>query len=392
MIVMVPLYADTEQSALFSDGREQHDGREQRADQTDDMHDTPEEMARWGPLAAALQRCQEKIEPAYRAADRPASRFQKQRQAITISAAIAGTVAVLLATFDALDFSRFIVPTLYFGGGAAIAFAAVLLGIVTLRRVKWMFLRHKAERFRFLKFRFLLDPNLWGDDAAQRERTMQWLTYATDKVTGLTHEELKTWAERGILPEEPPSLAGSRADAYTLYSLVDYYLTKRCRNQLHYFERRARHFSSRDRYVKALPRLLFFGSVLAALGYFSLNLFDTYLQPQAAAQASETATATVTLTIAFILLAASLPVISAGVRTFRSAYQLARNTSRYKAAFEAIKLPAQRLEHHAKRLDGLYAERHTTIDAYDVFRDLWRCEQILEAEHREWLRLMMEAE
>jgi amino acid transporter len=110
--------------------------------------------------------CQEKVEPAYRAADRLASRFQKQRQTITISAAIVGTVAVLLATFDALDFSRFIVPTLYFSVAAVIAFVAVLLGIVKLRQVKWMFLRHKAERFRFLKFRFLIDPHLWGDDAA----------------------------------------------------------------------------------------------------------------------------------------------------------------------------------------------------------------------------------
>jgi hypothetical protein len=217
---------------------------------------------------------------------------------------------------------------------------------------------------------------------------VQWLTDAADKVTGLTNEELKTWAERGILPEEPPSLAGSRADAYTLYSLVDYYLTKRCRNQLSYFERRARHFSSRDRYLKALPRLLFFGSVLAALGYFSLQIFKTLQPHQAAAQASETST----LGAAFILVAASLPVISAGVRTFRSAHQLARNTSRYKAAFEAIKLPAERLELDAERLYGLYAEGHTTIEAHDVFRDLWRCEQILEAEHREWLRLMMEAE
>ena len=388
MIVTVPSYADTEQSAPFSDGHAP------RADQTDDMHDTPEEMAQWKPLAAALQSCQDVVEPAYRAADRPAMHFQKQRQAISISAAITGTVAVLLATFDALDFSKFIVPILYFSVAAAIAFVAVLLSIGTFRQVKWMFLRHKAERFRFLKFRFLIDPHLWGDDATKRERTAQWLTYETDKVTGLTNEDLKTWAERGILPEEPPSLAGSQADASTLYSLVDYYLTKRCRNQLHYFERRARQFSSTDRYIKELPRLLFFGGVLAALGYFSLNLFDALQPHEAAAQASQTTTSVSTSTfgIAFILLAASLPVLSAGIKTFRSAYQLARNTSRYKAAFEAIKPPAQRLERHAERLNGLYAEGHTTIDAYDVFRDLWRCEQILEAEHREWLRLMMEAE
>lgn len=388
-IVMVSC-ADTEQNALVSDGRQQG------ADQTDDMYDTPEEMARWKPLAPALQSCQETVEPAYRAADRTAMRFQKQHQAITIAAAIAGTVAVLLAILQlpSIINGRVVPIPLFEGVTAAIAFAAVLLGIFTLRHVGWMFLRHKAERFKFLKFRFLTDPHLWGDDAALRERTVQWLTYATDKLTELKNEELETWAEHGILPEEPPSLAGSTADAYTLCSLVDYYLTKRCRNQLHYFERKAQQFSSTDRYIKELPRLLFFGSVLAALAHFSLDLFDTYVQPQAAAQATETATRapTISLAIALILVAASLPVIGAGVRTFRSAYQLARNTTRYKAAFEAIKLPAQRLEQHAECLHGLYAAGRTTVDAHDVFRDIWRCEQILEAEHREWLRLMMEAE
>jgi hypothetical protein len=258
-----------------------------------------------------------------------------------------------------------------------------------------MFLRHKAERFKFLKFRFLIDPHLWGADPAERERTVQWLKYSADKIAKLTDEELETWAEHGILPEEPASLAGSQADAYTLYKLVDYYLTKRCRNQLKYFKRKARQFSSRDRYVRALPRLLFFGSIFAALMHFSLDLFETYVRPPEAAQAAAAtaqAASAISLTVALILVAASLPVIGAGVRTFRSAYQLARNTSRYKAAFEAIKLPAERLERDAQRLYGLYAEGYTTIDAHDVFRDMWRCEQILEAEHREWLRLMMEAE
>jgi hypothetical protein len=385
MIVTVPSYAEQ----LPSDRR----GRD---DAFDDMHDTPEEMAQWKPLAAALQRCQETVEPAYRAADRTALRFQKQHQAITIAAAIAGTVAVLLAILQLPSIiGGFLVPIPTVEGvTAAIAFVAVLLGIFTLRHVGWMFLRHKAERFKFLKFRFLIDPHLWGDDAALRERTGQWLTYATDKLEGLTNEEMETWAGHGILPEEPPSLAGSQADAYTIYSLVDYYLAKRCRNQLHYFERKAQQFSSTDRYIKELPRLLFFGSVLAALAHFSLDLFDTYFQPQATMQAAVTAARvpTITLAVALILVAASLPVIGAGVRTFRSAYQLARNTSRYRAAFEAIKLPAERLEQDAERLYGLYAEGRTTVDAHDVFRDMWRCEQILEAEHREWLRLMMEAE
>jgi hypothetical protein len=364
---------------------------------TDDMHDTPEEMAQWRPLAAALQCCQEIVEPAYRAADRTAVHFQRQHQAITVAAAIFGTVAVLFAI---LQLPRIISGTVVSipvaeGITAAIAFIAVLLGIFTLRQARWMFLRHKAERFKFLKFHFLIDPHLWGADPDERERAVQWLKFSADKLAELPNEELETWAAHGILPEEPASLIGSQADAYTLYKLVDYYLTKRCRNQLKYFERKARQFSTRDRYIKALPRLLFFGSIFAALLHFSLDLFETYLLPHKETQTAEAGAAVaspINLTVALILIAASLPVIGAGVRTFRSAYQLARNTSRYKAAFEAIKLPAERLECDAGRLYGLYDEGHTTVDAHDVFRDMWRCEQILEAEHREWLRLMMEAE
>jgi hypothetical protein len=62
------------------------------------------------------------------------------------------------------------------------------------------------------------------------------------------------------------------------------------------------------------------------------------------------------------------------------------------AAFEAIKLPRNDWNTMPRAPVRTYAERHTTTDAYDVFRDLWRCEQILEAEHRECLRLMLEAE
>jgi len=391
---MAPSYAETKDQSVVTG-----DYCAGLHEPTDDMHDTPEEMAQWRPLAAALQSCQEIVEPAYRAADRTAVHFQRQHQTITVAAAIFGTVAVLFAILQLpriISGFVFSIPVAE-GITAAIAFIAVVLGIFTLRQVGWMFLRHKAERFKFLKFRFLIDPHLWAADPDERERTAQWLKYSADRIAELTNDELETWAEHGILPEEPASLAGSKADAYTLYKLVDYYLVKRCRNQRKYFERKAKQFSSRDRYVKALPRLLFFGSIFAALMHFSLDLFERYLQPQGevAAQTAEAtiqAAPSISLTVALILVAASLPVIGAGVRTFRSAYQLARNTSRYKAAFEAIKLPAERLEREAQRLYGLYAEGYSTVDAHDVFRDMWRCEQILEAEHREWLRLMMEAE
>src|SRR5512139_3638669 len=64
---------------------------------SDDMHDTPEEMAHWKPLATALKRCQELVEPLYLDADRTAMQFQKQHQLITVTAALTGTIAVLFA-------------------------------------------------------------------------------------------------------------------------------------------------------------------------------------------------------------------------------------------------------------------------------------------------------
>lgn len=394
VIFMTPSYVETQdQGVVVSDkrrGRQEFDY---------DMHDTAEEIAHWEPLAAALTSCHEIVEPAYRVADRTALQFQRQHQLLTIAAATFGTIAVLFAILQLpriISGSVISIPVVE-GIAAAIAFIAVLLGILTLRQMGWMFLRHKAERFKFLKFRFLIDPCLWGADPDKREQTAQGLKDSAEKLSELTHEDLKTWAEHGILPEEPSSLAGSRAEAYTLYKLIDYYLSKRCRSQRDYFERRAQQFSSRDRYIKALPHLLFFGSIFAALLHFSLDLFENYLQPgvETAAHSAEAATEAapaLNLTVTLILIAASLPVIGAGIRTFRSAYQLSRNTSRYKAAFEAIKLPAERLERDAKRLYELYPEGKTTVDAHDVFRDMWRCEQILEAEHREWLRLMMDTD
>jgi hypothetical protein len=32
------------------------------------------------------------------------------------------------------------------------------------------------------------------------------------------------------------------------------------------------------------------------------------------------------------------------------------------------------------------------VSASTILYHMWRCEQVLEAEHREWLRLMMQAE
>ena len=84
-----------------------------------------------------------------------------------------------------------------------------------------------------------------------------------------------------------------------------------------------------------------------------------------------------------IVLAAIFPVLGGGIRILRSAHESTRNKTRFRAKQVALHEIEQRLRKNPIA---------NTADAEDVFRDLWCSEQILESEHREWLRLMLDAE
>jgi len=62
----------------------------------------------------------------------------------------------------------------------------------------------------------------------------------------------------------------------------------------------------------------------------------------------------------------------------RTAYEFARNTSRFRAKYVALERLAERLQRENDPAALWYA--------------MWCCEQMMDAEHREWLRLMIEAE
>ena len=85
------------------------------------------------------------------------------------------------------------------------------------------------------------------------------------------------------------------------------------------------------------------------------------------------------VSIVLIMVAASMPVLGAGVRTLRTAYEFARNTVRYRAKLVTLRHFKNKLPSHNE-------------DPEPIFHAFWHCEQILESEHREWLRLMTDAE
>ncbi len=353
----------------------------------DDVHDSSKDLSTWGRLADVLLICQREIEEGYTDADKEANHCEGQHRNLTIVAAAAGTFAVIVGTFQLTVLRSFASLSLLEGVVELIAISAVVAGIWSKRQPGWFLARHKAERCRFLKFRFIVDPTLWVGANPQRAERIDKLPSEVEEIRQLDLPELRTWAEKGMIPEAPVRGASCPAAPYDLRELIDYYIRKRLCNQMNWFNTRAQQLSHRDQALKRLPPLLFFGSVFATLVCFTyIELVNLAGAP---AQISLLG-ASIGVSIALSLVAAILAVLGGGVRTLRSAYQFARNTSRYTAALEGLTPSYDALKAELQNLEATGGGVAQT-GASAIFYHMWRSEQILEAEHREWLRLMMQA-
>ena len=148
--------------------------------------------------------------------------------------------------------------------------------------------------------------------------------------------------------------------------IVDYYVRERLEPQLAYARKRARSNASLERSTWLVGPSFFLLSVLAAFGHFIYEAInESHDNPEAVG-------------LILIFLAAALPAVGAGVRIIRGAFEFARNYSRFHGAATGLSQISERLRHCA--------------DSSAIPTLLEQSEQVLAAEHREWLRLMMEAE
>lgn len=330
----------------------------------DDMEDTPEELERWPELREPLQLCREELLGPYRGADRAALGHQRLHRWVAIVAAVCGTAAVLLAILQlaAPTHVRLLPEIELLAAGAAVI--AVILGLVASSQTQWLLQRHKAERCRLLKFRFLSDPGLWAGDAAARQERVEALRTEVREIAGLTTHDLHRWVQEDEIPELPSGPLLGRAPASLCRPLVEYFQAKRLGVQIAYFARQVQRNVRLDERLRHWPAAFFFVSVLAALGHFVFDIFaGAHGHP---------------VSVVLIVLAAGLPVLGTGVRTIRMSYEFARNTIRFRAKLVVLRRLSETLG------------KETLAEA--VFRELWCGEQVLESEHREWLRLMAEAE
>jgi hypothetical protein len=178
---------------------------------------------------------------------------------------------------------------------------------------------------------------------------------------------------------------------------------KRLGVQRSYFAKRAQRNKKLNRRTVWVPLGFFFASVGAALVHFVFDfkeLLPKWFAPPAPDTAMLVASEAVKQVVqiwpphwwGLVFLAAATPVVGAAFRTVRSANEFSRHEIRYRAKYIGLSLQVKKLNDEAQALEPGAAKPVPPDDAQRIFLELWGTEQIMESEHREWLRLMIEAE
>jgi hypothetical protein len=153
---------------------------------------------------------------------------------------------------------------------AVMALIAVVVGLYPAFSKQWLWQREKAERYRFLKFWFLLDVRLWSGLTSQARQ--DGLRARVEQLSTLIKQDLKDWAEeKDEESEDTPTHLSANIDKKVLQDLIDYFEEKRICYQRQYFEKQAGHRHSWARFTYIVPTLFFFLSVVAALVHFSYS-------------------------------------------------------------------------------------------------------------------------
>jgi Protein of unknown function (DUF4231) len=353
-----------------------------------DMRDSNDDLLSYPSLVGPLKNCQ-LIENNFRAADSQAVKFQARHRAAIYIAAVAAPIAVVAAILELASRKTGglllgpgeTVPRLVEPVAALVAVAAVAVGWSLRYQAKWLFYRHQAEQCRFLRYKFLTHPMLWSADPEK------WIAGELSLIAGMPRHSAVKEAVNAPLPHGPFLGLHCRLPRPTLEDLSRYYLAKRLAPQKEYLANRAQRNEIKDWLRYYLP-WGFFLSIVAVT--------SKVLMPRSGWGLS--------VVVVAGLLAALLPVVAAGFRTYLAAFEFSRNKSRFQSAHDALSDLERRLiddtlaAGHGDQGQGTsgvtsfrIAENDDT-DAYPVLRDLSWCELILRGEHLEWLRLMHDAE
>ncbi|MGH7707709.1 MAG: hypothetical protein ACREM8_04530 [Vulcanimicrobiaceae bacterium] len=339
------------------------------AAERDDLFDRPGELPTSPTLRRAIETIGRQTHDAYRTADAAALSCQTLHRAILIGAAVFGGVSVIVAIVELVfNLGTVGLVTGIEIASASLALIIVLVGTIVASQRRWYLERHRAERLRLLKYASLLDLMQTVDDEPSFAAWEHRLQSAVRKIRELRHYDMHAWSEDQDLPNPPLPTARCRLDAGSARELFDYYRERRLEFQMRYFQHKALQYDALDSPLRYLLPALFFTSVLLVFVHFIVGAID---QQHPGMQLAK---------VALVVIAVSLicPVVAGAIRILRSANEFARNTIRFRSKISTLQI----------LLDRMKESEHPAT----IMRDIWLGEQVLEGEHREWLRLMIEAE
>lgn len=362
----------------------------------DDMLDDPadRELTRDAPpLYAALACIDEQLLSRYREHVERALTSQKRYRFGIFVTAWGGTLAVLGAVAQLVfELMRMhasargaadLAMSLHAAAQMALKFEALLIvmtliGVVTGIRLSqlenWLLDHFKAEQLRLLKFRFLLDPRLWGSEE-ERATWNRDLVKQRDAILAVTRPGLAHESERDVLPNLPTHGERVAVDQPGLQVLLEYYRRTRLEAQRRYFARASKHGTSALDNPRLLPWFFFGSVVLVAL---HVGIEQTMIRIPGILDDSTDMWTNASLVL--VGLSVGLPVAWAGIRTWRSARESTRNVARSAARLHM-------LSDIAASYDAL-----GKVDTTHALCRLQLLELVLESDQREWLRLMREVE
>ncbi|HET8577913.1 MAG TPA: hypothetical protein VFO18_12490 [Methylomirabilota bacterium] len=311
-------------------------------------------------LGPVLRLCDEVLGQAYLDAEGDALESQTSHRHLVNLAAGAGLLALAIALVQFVLRARGVAgghwaPPEFVAMGLAVA--TIALGIVTARQEEWIRKRHRAELIRALKFRLLIEPARWAGGPAQLERAEAWLRDELRKIGTLRRRDIALWSRREKAPHGPTPPSGRELARPLLRDLVRYYIDRRLRPQRGDVSRRSRPRGLAARIARGrLSERVFTLTAAALIGHLALERF--------AGGAPDW------LSDTLLVCAALVPALGATLHALRLAPEIDRD----RASAQEVSLQAMTTAlKSAQSQEGILA----TLRA---------CEQMLELEHREWLR------
>ena len=339
---------------------------------TFDMEEKDEQahLAHFPLLAAATGFYDSEVKPAYDTADAAALTLQKTHRRLACVAIIGGSLAISFAILQlALQHSRMV--GLLEAVAVLSGVTAVIVGFVAKVNHQWFIQRHIAERLRMLKFQALGRPEFWCGDF---EKWKAWMRGERDAIHRIaTIEEVTDWEKSGAAePFEPPAPTCSLSAVETRAAAI-YYRCKRVGCQAGYFKKQSVKFAAETRWLHRLSFPIFAASIVAVVLHFATEFVSRRLGDLPAAHAWEAAG------MWALACAALLPVLGFGVRAWIGAFERTRSSHLFE-------------DKHRGLMKTFKDMARDEGDCAVTMHHIAHVEHFLENEHREWLRLLLDAE